>query len=161
MLARCGAQIDHFGLVVFGSVASCPGWGGSRGAMMQADQRVYLKSDKAGRSLALAFCLAPVLVPALTIGTVFALREWPSVDFALPAALTSSAQAAAPLIMEPVTSATLGALPARHVFSTSVFDDPVQPPPRFEPSGQSFVAQSPAPVEGELETEAFQLRPSR
>lgn len=128
---------------------------------MQADQRVYLKSDRAGRALVLAFCLAPVLVPAVTIGAVSALREWPLVDWALPAALTSSAQAAAPLPIEPLARPMLGILPEPHSFHSSLFDDPVQPPMRFQPSGQSLIAKMPTDREAWQEGEPVPLRPSQ
>ena len=127
---------------------------------MQADQRVYWKSDKAGRALALTFCLAPVVIPALTIASVILAREWPEAELALPTALTSSAHAAAPLTTLSQTI-SLGGLPAREGFVTSFFADPLQPAQRFEALDANRLVQSAKSDEGDLLQMDLTLRPSQ
>ncbi len=108
-------------------------------------KQVNLKSNKRGRGLVLVFCLAPILVPLLTIGGKFALQdprvaEWTE----MARVFTSSAQAFAPA---PIP-ANLGSLPPRDDFQTSIiFAAPSHAAQDFRwVSGQTIVEQSaPAP----------------
>lgn len=110
---------------------------------MGIEQQVYLKSDRRGRGLILVFCLAPMIVPLLTIGGKLALDDPRVVDWAR--VLTSSAQASAPKLL-PVH---LGRLPTRDEFQSSlIFAAPSEAVQDFQwISGQTIVEQTiPAPV---------------
>lgn len=87
---------------------------------MGIEQQVYLKSDRAGRLLVLVFCLAPVVVPVLAIGTKYALDDGFVPVLSWPAALSSSAQASVP----DTSPVTLGILPSRDAFHSPVFAAP-------------------------------------
>lgn len=94
-----------------------PGLSGDRGGSMGIEQQVYIKSDRRGRGLILVFCLAPVIVPLLTIGGKFALEEPLVSEWAqVTRIFTSSAQASAPM---PIP-ANLGSLPRREDFQSSI-----------------------------------------
>jgi hypothetical protein len=95
---------------------------------MGIEQQVYLKSDRRGRLLILTFCIAPLVVPLVTIGAKFALVDGAFDLPHWPAALSSSAQASAP----PLAPVTLGALPSRDAFHSTVFAGPSEGLPPFE-----------------------------
>ena len=109
---------------------------------MGAEQQVFLKSDKRGRRLILFFCLAPMIVPPLAIGSKFALDHPQVLDWAR--FLTSSAQASAPMPL----LVNLGRLPTRDEFRASIiFAPPSAAAQDFQwMSGQTIVEQAtPAP----------------
>ena len=105
---------------------------------MGIEKQVYLKSDKRGRGLILVFCLAPVIVPLLTIGGKFALENPHVLDWARM--LSSSAQASAP---NPVPF-QLGRLPTRDEFQSSlIFAAPSVSVQEFQwIAGHTIVEQS-------------------
>ena len=83
---------------------------------MGIEKQVYLKSDRQGRGLILVFCLAPLIVPLLTIGGKFALDDPQVLVWARM--LSSSAQASAP---NPIPlKLQLGRLPTRDEFHSSL-----------------------------------------
>jgi hypothetical protein len=105
---------------------------------MGIEQQVYLKSDRRGRGLVLIFCLAPMIVPLLTIGGKLALDDPHVMDWAR--VLTSSAQASAP----PLLPTQLGRLPTRDEFQSSlIFADPSVAVQEFQwMTGQTIVEQA-------------------
>jgi len=115
---------------------------------MGIEKQVYLKSDKRGRWLILVFCLAPVIVPLLTIGGKFALEDPHLSNWARM--LSSSAQASAP---NPVPL-QLGRLPTRDEFQSSlIFAAPSDLAQEFQwIAGHTIVEQSsPAPEVAQAE----------
>ena len=115
---------------------------------MGVEKQVYLKSDRRGRGLILVFCLAPMIVPLLTIGGKFALEDPHVLDWARM--LSSSAQASAP---NPVPL-QLGRLPTRDEFQSSlIFAAPSVSVQEFQwIAGHTIVEQStPAPEVAQAE----------
>lgn len=94
--------------------------------LVQTDQQTHSLSERFTRALVLCFCLSPVLVPLLAVGAV----KWGSAS-QLVAALTSTAQAAAPDRREP------------DPFSAAVFAQPAHAPAPFIVAGETIVVQTP------------------
>ena len=107
---------------------------------MGIEQQVYLKSDRRGRGLILVFCLAPMIVPLLTIAVKFALEDPHVLDWTR--VLNSSSQASAP-VSAPVH---VGRLPTRDEFRASViFAAPSEAVQDFQwMTGQTIVEQATA-----------------
>ncbi|MEN9709068.1 MAG: hypothetical protein RIQ68_1476 [Pseudomonadota bacterium] len=110
---------------------------------MGIEQQVYLKSDRRGRGLILVFCLAPMIVPLLTIAVKFALEDPHVLDWTQ--VLNSSAQASAP-VSAPFHA---GRLPTRDEFRASViFAAPSGAVQEFQwMTGQTIVEQATAAPE--------------
>ncbi len=112
---------------------------------MGIHQQVILKSDRRSRGLILVFCLAPVVVPVLTMIGKWAMDEhqrngWPD----WPQALSSSAQAFSPAAPPKAMPASLGSLPSREDFPSVIFAAPSGGAPNLQwSSGESWVAKTP------------------